>query len=174
VNEPRSASDTTRIERTLVVRLSDERAASFDGLTDPVFAGTELIMRAGDRLRLFNANLDDQGDLGVPVADRIGATSASSDGRYVAYERGEQIWVLDRSSNQTWQATNAVLRKFAPAFSPDGRHLAMLGGGNTAGVYVHVIPFSSGANTAVSDAQIVESSAGVRVAGTGRIVWVDA
>jgi WD40-like Beta Propeller Repeat len=174
VNEPNSATDTTRVERTLVVDLASLNAARLNGATDPVYAGNELIVRVGTQLRVFNTNLDDQGELGVAVADRIGSASASSDGRYVAYERDEQIWVVDRTTRQTWAATSAVLRKFAPAFSPDGRHLAMLGGGNTAGVYVHVIAYAPGATAAVSDAQVVESAAGVRVAGTGRIVWIDA
>jgi hypothetical protein len=174
VNEPNSASDATRVERTLVADLATLNAARINGATDPVYAGSELLVRVGTQLRVFNTNLDDQGELGVAVADRIGATSASGDGRYVAYERDDQIWVVDRSTRQTWAATSAVLRKFAPAFSPDGRHLAMLGGGNTAGVYVHVIAYAPGATVAVTDAQVVESTAGVRVAGTGRIVWVDA
>ncbi len=174
VNEPNSASDATRVERTLVAEVATGNAARINGATDPVYMGNELLVRVGTQLRVFNTNIDDQGDLGVAVADRIGSASASSDARYVAYERDEQIWVVDRTTRQTWAATGAVLRKFAPAFSPDGRHLAMLGGGNTAGVYVHVIAYAPGATVAVTDAQVVESTAGVRVAGTGRIVWVDA
>jgi hypothetical protein len=174
LNEPNSAADITRVERTLVAELATLNATRLEGVTDPVFMANGLLVRNGERLRVLNANLDDQGDLGVTVADRFGSASPSSDGRYIAYERNEQIWVLDRTTSQTWEATSAVLRKFAPAFSPDGSHLAMLGGGNTAGVYVHVVAFTPNTAIPVTDAQIVESAAGVRVAGTGRIVWVDA
>lgn len=174
INEPNSESDNTRVDRTLVAELATLNATRLEGVTDPVFMGSELLVRNGDRLRVLNANLDDQGDLGVTVAARIGAASPSSDGRYIAYEREEQIWVLDRTTNQTWAATSAVLRKFAPAFSPDGRHLAMLGGSGNAGTYVHVIAFTPNATVAVSESNIVRDPTGSAIQASGRIVWIDA
>jgi hypothetical protein len=176
VSEPNSESDDTRVVRTLVADLASLDATRLEGVRDPVFVGSELLVRNGERLRVFNANLDDQGDLGVPTANRTGGVSPSIDGRYIAYEREDQIWVLDRTASQTWQATSDVLRKFAPAFSPDGRHLAMLGGTSFggSGVFVHVIPFVPNTTTAVVEAQSVESTTGRSVQGSGRIAWVDA
>jgi hypothetical protein len=175
INEPNSANDNTRVDRTFVAELAAwPSVARLEGVTDPVFMGSELLVRSVDRLLVLDANLNSQGDLGVTVADRFGSASPSSDGRYIACERDEQIWVADRTTSQTWEATSAVLRKFALVFSPDGRHLAMLGGGNTAGVYVHVVAFKPNTAIPVTDTQIVESTANVRVAGTGRIAWIDA
>jgi hypothetical protein len=174
VNEPTSATVDTRVDRTLVVDLATLTATRLGGVTEPVFMGSELLVRNGERLRVLNANLDDQGDLGVTANNRFGAASPSSDGRYVAYEREEQIWVLDRTSNQTWAATSAVLSKVGPAFSPDGRHLAMLGASANAGLYLHVVAFTPNATVAVTDADIVHGTTGGVIQGSGRIAWIDA
>jgi Tol biopolymer transport system component len=175
VNEPASDSDNTRVDRTLVADLATLNATRLEGVTDPVFMGSELLVRSGERLRVLNASLDDQGDLGVPTTNRIGAASPSSDGRYVAYEREDQIWVRDRQNGQTWQATEGVLSKFAPVFSPDGRHLAMISSTAQAmGEFVFVIPFAPNTTTAVTNAQSVKTPAGDSVQGSGRIAWVDA
>ncbi len=175
VNEPNSETDDTRVDRTLVADLATLNATRLEGVTDPVFMGSELLVRNGERLRVLNANLDDQGDLGVPTANRIGGASPSSDGRYIAYERADQIWVLDRQNGQTWQATDAVQRRFGPAFSPDGRYLAMLGGSAPGlSVFAYVIPFVPNTTAAVGEAQSVQTPAGVSVQGSGRIAWVDA
>jgi Tol biopolymer transport system component len=174
VNEPASESDNTRVDRTLVADLATLNATRLEGVTEPVFMGSELLVRNGERLRVLNANLDDQGDLGVTATDRIGAASPSSDGRYVAYEREEGIWVVDRTTRQTWAATTSVSRRIAPAFSPDGRHLAMLGGNDTAGVFLYVIAFTPNATAAVTDANLVKSTSGNLVSGSGRIAWVNA
>jgi WD40-like Beta Propeller Repeat len=175
VNEPNSDSDNTRVDRTLVADLATLNATRLEGVTDPVFMGSELLVRSGERLRVLNANLDDQGDLGVPTTNRIGAASPSSDGRYIAYERENQVWVLDRQNSQTWQATDGVLSKFAPTFSPDGRHLAMISSTAQAmGEFVFVIPFAPNTTTAVTNAQSVKTPAGNSVQGSGRIAWIDA
>jgi hypothetical protein len=174
VNEPTSATIDTRVDRTLVADLATLTATRLEGVTEPVFMGSELLVRNGERLRVLNANLDDQGDLGITANNRFGAASPSSDGRYVAYEREEQIWVLDRTSNQNWAATSAVLSKVGPAFSPDGRHLAMLGASGNAGIYMHVIAFTPNTTVAVTEANIVKSTAGNVIAGAGRIAWIDA
>jgi hypothetical protein len=176
VNEPNSETDDTRVDRTFVADVATLNATRLEGVTDPVFMGSELLVRTGERLRVLNANLDDQGDLGVPTNNRIGGASPSSDGRYIAYEREQQIWVLDRSTSQTWQATRDVLRKFAPAFSPDGRHLAMLSSVDSpgAGVFVDVVRFVPNTTITVTEAQSIKTPNGVSVQGSGRIAWVDA
>jgi Tol biopolymer transport system component len=174
VNEPNSSTDDTRVDRTFVADVVSANAARIEGVADPVFMGSELLVRKGDRLRVLNANLDDQGDLGVSTTGRNGAASPSSDGRYIAYERASQLWVLDRQNGRTWQATDQIRDKFGPAFSPDGCHLAMLGGADFQGVFVFVIPFAPNTVTAVTDAQIIKSTSGSSVQGSGRIAWVNA
>jgi hypothetical protein len=175
VNEPNSASDNTRVDRTLVADVATLNATRIEGVTDPMFMGNELLVRRGDRLRVLNANLDDQGDLGVTTNDRLGGASPSSDGRYIAYERDAQLWVLDRQNSKTWQATEQIRSKFNPAFSPDGRHLAMLGGaGFVFGVALYVIPFVPNTTTAVPDEQNAKTAAGDPILGGGRIAWVNA
>ncbi|NJM97165.1 MAG: hypothetical protein HC800_08275 [Phormidesmis sp. RL_2_1] len=165
-----------RIEQTLVAQVSTLAGLGLAGAKDPVFIGNELLVQVGDRLHMLDANLDDQGDLGVTVNERIGAASGSRDGRYIAYENGDAIWVLDRRTQATWAATNSVRRRFAPAFSPDGQYLAMLGGyGNrVAGAYVYIIKFEPSVTVNVTDEYTVESSNDGAVPGGGRIVWVEA
>jgi hypothetical protein len=176
VNEPNSSTDDTRVDRTFVADVATATAARIEGVTQPVFMGSELLVRSGERLRVLNANLDDQGDLGVTATDRFGAAIPSSDGRYVAYKREDKIWVLDRTVSQTWEATSVGSRKFAPVFSPDSRHLAMLSGADSpgAGVFVHVAPFVPNTTVTVTEEQSIKTSAGVAVLGSGRIAWVDA
>ncbi len=176
INEPTSDSIDARVDRTLVVDLATLTATRIEGVTDPVFMGSELLVRSGERLRVLDANLDDQGDLGVPVADRSNSASPSSSGRYIAYERaGDQIWVLDRQSGQTWQATDGILGKYGAVFSPDDRYLAMKGTVAAAfGTFVFVIPFVPNTTTTVVEAQSIETPAGVSVLGIGAIAWVNA
>ncbi len=175
VNEPDSSSNNTRVDRSFVGDLTTLELTRIEGVSNPVFVGSELMVRLGERLRMLNANLDDMGDLGVTVTDRSGGpASASTDGRYIAYDRDNQIWVLDRQTQRTWQATTELRGTRGAVFSPDGRHLAMLRGGSTAGVYVHVVPFVPEATYEVTDANQLRNAAGSFISGSGSLAWVPA
>jgi hypothetical protein len=173
VNEPTSPSDNTRVDRSFVGDLATLALTRVEGASDPVFVGSELMVRRGERLHLLNVNLEDQRDLGVTVSDRLAAAAVSGDGRYIAYDRDEQVWVLDRQTNRTWEATGGRSTRSA-TFSPDGRYMALLRGGSTAGVYVHVIPFTPDTKVEVTDANMVMTAAGELVAASGGIAWVNA
>jgi dipeptidyl aminopeptidase/acylaminoacyl peptidase len=178
VNETRDANSTDRVDRTLVVNLANLETVRIEGVSQPVFVGNDLIVRVGERLRLLNSNLDDQGDLGVNANDELpGSVSPSRDGRYIAYERDRAIWVLDRSTSQTWKAVDEIANRTNSAFSPDGRYFAMLGEPAgpqpAAGTYLMVIPFVPGTLTEVTNANQVSGSRG-SIRGGGRIAWIEA
>jgi hypothetical protein len=115
-------------------------------------------------------------DLATLNATRLeGVTDRVFMGSELLVRNVDRLLVLNANLDSQGDLGVTVADRFGSASpSSDGRHLAMLGGGNTAGVYVHVVPFTPNTAVAVTDAQAVESTANVRVAGTGRIAWIDA
>lgn len=176
VDEPASASNSTRIARTVVAAWpSGTIVAEIDLHEEPVWAGNELLVRdpATLRLRLFNSNLADQGLLGsLQVGQQYGSYCCSADGRLVVYQDNAntlRIVAYDRSTGGSWVAAqDSVSETRSPVLSPDGRHLGML----TRGVFFdlpHVVPFASGSTVNV-DSAVHEISAGLVNCG-GRIGW---
>jgi dipeptidyl aminopeptidase/acylaminoacyl peptidase len=169
-------NDEERHDRTYLFSVDGGPAGYIEGVQDPVWiAGTgELLVREGeDGLRLFSATLADMGPLPVRVDQGKAVAAASADGRYIAHERDSQIWVYDRTSGQSWQATRtAVWGKQQPVFSPDGRWLAMLGRGTFDVLIVHVIPFVPGVLTEVTAADVLENEFGQSIDGSDRMAWI--
>jgi hypothetical protein len=153
-----SASDSTRIDRTVVAQWpSGQVLAVLDGLEEPVWAAAtgELVVRRADtkQLRLFDANLNAQGSLGgITVSNLIGGVNLSADGRFVVWEDGSRVLAYDRANGSQWvAAADSNSSTHAPCISPDGRHLAVLA--RDLLVYVpHVVPFVVGATVPVDSA----------------------
>ena len=162
VNEPRSAADSTRIERTLIASLpSGNIIARIDGYGEPVWIGSggELLVRdpQSNALRLFDASYGDQGRFGdFAVIGSIGDYDASADGRYVVYGNGtNEIFAYDRTTAKSWMCAQAPVSSLVSAtFSPDGRFLAVFA--TTFAYYTpHVLPFAAGVKVTV-DGQVHE------------------
>lgn len=162
VNEPRSAADSTRIERTLIASLpSGNIIARIDGYGEPVWigsAGELLVINPQDKtLRLFDASYRDQGRFGdFAVTGFFGDYDASANGRYVVYGNGtNEIFAYDRTTTKSWMCAQAPVSSLASAtFSPDGRSLAVFA--TTFAYYTpHVLPFADGVKVTV-DSQVHE------------------
>jgi hypothetical protein len=175
VNEMASEIDDTRIDRTYVYELATGNLlATFDEMSEPVFIDNgELLMRnTDDQLQVTDAGLGVPVALPLFVAPTFGAFSASPDGRYIAYEDStglhSQITVFDRTTGNSWIATSTpILRCVTPVFSPDGKWLAFLLGGSSAGTWLHIIPFEAGATTIIEEYGATEFHIS-----TGDAVWV--
>lgn len=169
-----SETDDRRIERTYVYDLHTfKELAVIEAFGEPVFVDNgELLLRRDQKVHVFDANLQDGGELPIVVSPRRGAFAGSPDGRYLAYEEGfSQIHVLDRETGATWQATSAIRDSYSPCFSPDGKILAFLHAGSVALTYVHAIPFVSGKTTEIDDTSGLKSAADERMVGFNRIGW---
>lgn len=131
VNEPFSATDDTRVDRTVVAAWpSGSVLAVLDGWQDPVWAGAtgELLLRQPDsnRLRLYSDTLQDQGWLADLVAQPdAGSYTVSPDGRYVLLEDAGRLQAYDRETGARWVATERISNIFSPTFSPDGQSVAV-------------------------------------------------
>jgi len=176
VDEPASASDNTRIARTLVVDWpGGSVVGAIDRMEEPVWAGNELLLRdpVSLRLRLYSATLVDQGLLGSIVVNTLaGGYSASSDGRIVVYQdssNGLRVQAYDRSTGSSWVAAeDSVSELRAPVLAPGGGYMALL----TRGVFFdspHVLPFAAGSTVQVDSA--VHELTGGLVNCEGRIGW---
>ena len=178
VNEPRSAADSTRIERTLIATLpSGNIIARIDGYGEPVWIGTAgelLVVNPQDKtLRLFDANYRDLGRFGNFTINTVfGDYDASADGRYVAYGNGgNEIFAYDRTTAKSWMCAQApVSSLFSATFSPDGRSLAVFA---TTFVYYtpHVVPFANGVKVTV-DSAVHELKNSLSQSG-GRMGWAN-
>ncbi|HVL01990.1 MAG TPA: hypothetical protein VM553_19370, partial [Dongiaceae bacterium] len=177
VNEMTSTTDDTRIDRIYIANLvTHNYVKTIVGFEEPVFIGTgELLARDdNDRLFVFDANFANPQDLQLEVSPKHGSYSASPDGRYIAYDSSSalhsQITVYDRNTGNSWLATDtAVLGCWAPVFSPDGKWLAFLMSGSSAGTWLHIIPFEPGTTRTITDGDATE----VKTA-TGDAIWVNA
>lgn len=156
VNEPRSSTDNTRVDRTLVIALATGNViATLDGYVEPMWAGTngELVARseASDALRLFGASYNDLGPLGgLVISSRVGGYDISADGRYVVYSDGPQMRAYDRSTGASWVAADdPTSSPDSPALSPDGQYLAFIAIDLVINV-PHVVPFSTGTTVTVN------------------------
>jgi hypothetical protein len=179
LDEPTSGTNADRIARTLVASWpSGTVLALIDGVEEPVWAGStgELVVRDAEdnRLRLFDAALDDRGALGdLTVLGKVGAYELSADGRFVVCEDATLIRAYDRSTGTRWVAAERDISDVhSPCLSPDGRFLATLTPDATAGeglTYVpHVLPFAAGATVEVDSARhALDTIAECR----GRIGW---
>ena len=176
VDEPASASNSTRIARTVVANWpAGTVITEIDLHEEPFWAGNELLVRdpATLRLRLFNSSLVDQGLLGsLQVGQQYGSYCASADGRLVVYQdnsNGLRLVGYDRSTGSSWVAAqDSVSETRSPVLSPDGRYLGML----TRGVFFdlpHVLPFAVGSTVNV-DSAVHEIGAALTNCG-GRIGW---
>lgn len=176
VDELTSATDDTRIARTVVYRLDTGAvSALIDGVVEPVWTGErgELIVREadGDRVRVVDASggLGDRID-GVVVEPTIGAYDVSPDGRYLVWQEGRRILALDRDTGERWTAvSDRISRVRSPAVSPDGRFLAVVSN-VVKDDSPHVVPFEPGRTVELdSTTQAVELSiTDLR----GRIGWM--
>ena len=176
VNEPRSAADSTRIERTLIALLpSGNIIARIDGYGEPVWIGTAgelLVINPQDKsLRLFDVNYRDLGRFGnFTVTGFFGDCDASADGRYVAYGNGgNEIFAYDRTTAKSWICAQAPVSSLVSAtFSPDGRFLAVFA--TTFAYYTpHVLPFAAGVKVTV-DSQVHELKNSLSLCGQ-RMGW---
>lgn len=175
VDEPRTADgDAERIDRVYVYDLRTGAVlARIDERAEPLPVATgELLVRAGDALHVYDASFADGGPVGLGVSPRPGAYDVSPDARYVVSEVDFRLQGLDRTTGRTWQVTDEFHRAHtSPAFSPDGRRLALLRAGEVASQYLTVIPFEPGRTHTVTDDDAVRSPAGDIYGGTGRIGW---
>ena len=178
VNEPRSAADSTRIERTLIASLpSGNIIARIDGYGEPVWLGTAgelLAVNPQDKtLRLFDASYRDQGRFANFTVNTVfGDYDASADGRYVVYGTGgNEIFAYDRTTAKSWMCAQAPLSSlFSATFSPDGRYLALFA--TTFAYYTpHVVPFANGVKVTV-DSQVHQLKNSLNQCG-GRMGWAN-
>lgn len=155
-----------------------DRSSSREWFVDPgeeaAWAGNDaLIVRAGTRLRLVNAQAASLGNLPMTSQDRTGTFSASLDGRYVVFEDGlGDIRAYDRTSGQSWlAATTSATTLNSPVLSPDSRWLAVLRGGLGLPA-VHVVAFAAGLTSTVTVDDHVETGAGSTIPGDQRLAWI--
>lgn len=132
LNEETSATDKTRISKTLVADWpSGTIVATLDFFEEPNWSGPngELVVRdeRDGSLRLFSASLVDQGRIGTLVVDEtVGAYTLSPDGRYVLWEDFNLLRAYDRSTGTQWVAAeDANSDLHAPVVSPDGGWVAV-------------------------------------------------
>lgn len=177
VDEPASATNNTRIARTLVFSLpGGTELTALDGYQEPVWAGStgELIVRDSNTnaLRVFDTNLVDKGPLAsLVVTQLIGGYNLSADGRYVVYAdaSGSRLLAFDRSTGNSWvAATDTTSSLRTPALSPDGRFLAMVAR-DLLNYVPHVVPFAPGSTVAVDS--VVHALDNTLVECRGRIGW---
>jgi len=174
VNEMTSAANGTRINRTYVNdTASGSLLARIDNFEEPAFLDTgELLLRTGTTLHVFDTQLRSLGALPMVAPTRPGGYAGSPNGRYIAYENGSRISVLDRSTGTSFDAVALSARSAsAPVFSPDGAFLAFLREGTLARSYVTVIPFVPGTTRTVSDSDTLTGPGGATYAGLNRIGW---
>lgn len=134
ISEPRSASDKTYIERTLIVRVSDGAIlATVDGYAKPVWLGAAGAFVAYHEktlaLHRFDAQGANQGAIGnLVVEDTRASYDASPDGRFIAYmvEGVVRLRDIQTGADRRLVQSNNGLHLDAPLFSPDGRGLAVL------------------------------------------------
>lgn len=176
VDEPISPSNSTRDARTLIYTWpAGTPVAVLDGYEVPMWAGSagELLVRDPQtlQLRLFNANLLDQGWLpNLTVSNLYGGIDVSRDGRYVLSENLTRIVAYDRSTGTSWTAVEdatAVTSTHSPTLSPDGRHLALLAR-DLLNFVPHVVPFAAGSTVDINSVQAL--SVGLADC-SGRMGW---
>ncbi len=150
VNEPRSADDDERIDRTIVLAVPSAKVlATIDGFADPYWAGSsnELVVHELETgaLFLFDAQFVNKGRVGDISTPYIGGYSLSADGRYVVYDPGDhRILAFDRGTNKSWVAANdRVSYLHNPVLSPDGKYLAVIARDRIVAT-PHVVSFSPG------------------------------
>jgi dipeptidyl aminopeptidase/acylaminoacyl peptidase len=157
VDEPASASVSTRITRTLVVDVTSGAVlARLDGVEDPVFGGAAgtLFVRdsASGRLRVLDASYGGARTLPVEPEAMVGSYDVSADGRRVAYARALDIWIHDiETGSDRIAVTDGGSELFSPAFSPDGTRLAVLATLVTSRV-PHVVALDNAAPVALTSA----------------------
>lgn len=176
VDELTSATDDTRIARTVVMRVATgEVVARFDGVEQPVWTGArdELVVREadGDALRVIDASGRDRGRIaGVTVAPGYGAYDVGADGRFVVWTDGTAVRALDRDSGQQWTAAHDRIGTVrAPVLSPDGRFLALLANVREEDA-PHVVPFAPGTTVDIDSSVHALELSFVNV--RGRIGWM--
>lgn len=182
LNEVASASDGTRVDRTLVAEWpSGNLLAVLEGWEEPVWAGPsgELVVRHPEshRLRLFGATLQDQGWLAdLEVRPNVGSFGVSPDGRYLVMEDAGRIRAWDRQTATGWVAAERLSDLHCPCFSPDGRWLAVHGIDLATAIptyrtYVpHLVPFVPGTTVQV-DESIARVDDSLVFSG-GRMAWL--
>jgi hypothetical protein len=150
VNEPRSAQDDERIDRTIVMTVPGAKVvATLDGFADPYWAGSRdgLIVHELETgaLYLFDSQYQNKGRVGDISTPFIGGYSVSADGRYVVYDPNDhRIIAFDRDTNKSWvAASDRVSYLHNPVLSPDGKFLAMIARDRIVAT-PHIVPFSPG------------------------------
>jgi hypothetical protein len=161
VNELRSPSDNTRVDRVLILAMpSGTVVASVEGYEEPVWIGqsNELIVRDPDTRALYiaSANLQNITRLSNLFTEgTFGAYSTSRDGRFLVYEdnaSGSILRAFDLSNGARWiAATDATSDLNSPALSPNADFLAVQARA-TLFNGVHVVPFAPGITVAVDTA----------------------
>lgn len=184
VDEPASATDDTRIARTLIASWPDGAIlGTVDGYGEPVWVpGTgELVVRHGQTtaLRVFDSALNDQGELpGLTTNSRYGGYNLSADGRYVVWSEDNIVRVRDRRDGGGWvAATRQATGTESPCLSPDGRFLAIFallihpGADGAFSFYgPHVLPFQPGLTVAVDTD--LHGLGNTLVSTDGRMGWI--
>ena len=177
LSEPRSASDKTYIERTLIVRVSDGAIlATIDGFAKPAWLGTAGAFVAHHEeslvLHRFDAQGANQGAIGsFIVEDTRASFDASPDGRSIAYmvDGVVRLHDIQTGADRLLVQSNNRLHLDAPTFSPDGRGLAVLDVATvTLTPYVLAIPATGSVTLSASNRMSQDTIAEVY----GRMGWL--
>lgn len=178
VNEVRSASDDTRVDRTLVAALpGGSIVAQIDGGLEPVWidaTGGLLVVEPGaERLHQYSNTWVAVGTIdGLGMVESHGAYDISPDGRYLAYASDNRMRVRNLDTGADWVAVTARSGSVLQAcFSHDGRHLAVLADSFVFKV-PFVLPFEPGTTVEVAENDAYELGAGITDCG-GRIGWAE-
>ncbi len=117
-----------------------------------------LVMAARNQLFVTNAALDQVNPI-AELSDDIGGVSVSPDGSRLAFGMVGHVWTMGIDGNGLRRMSSAREAVHSPAWSPDGRHLALrLEAGCPE---VHVIP-ADGERVSVGDALVSSSALGLQ------------
>ncbi|MCM5678276.1 hypothetical protein M8A51_01895 [Schlegelella sp. S2-27] len=181
VSETVTPDSSEFVNKVLVFSSSTgELLRAVRGVRDPAFTAQGELLACGDEggVHLVNTALDTVEELPIPETDLLAGATASPDGRYIAYQFEERIWVHDRQAGMQWKLTESTLRKVRPVWSPDGKHVACLGLGSvgevgvvTGSLVVFIVPVAAGETVPINAGHLLRTRGDKLVSGSGSIGW---